>query len=81
VRDSRALSSSRSSICRAIFGAATLVILDEAHIYCPKRDSGEAEATGAVSLTSQGRKRGCADVIATQRLSKLHKMPRPRPTT
>ncbi len=52
----------------------TLVILDEAHIYCPERGSGEAESTDAViSLMSQGRKRGYAGIIATQRLSKLHK--------
>jgi uncharacterized protein len=52
----------------------TLVILDEAHIYCPERGSGDAESTEAViSLMSQGRKRGFAGIIATQRLSKLHK--------
>jgi len=52
----------------------TLVILDEAHIYCPERGSGEAESSEAViSLMSQGRKRGYAGIIATQRLSKLHK--------
>jgi uncharacterized protein len=52
----------------------TLVILDEAHIYCPERGSGEAKSTEAViSLMSQGRKRGYAGIIATQRLSKLHK--------
>jgi hypothetical protein len=52
----------------------TLVILDEAHIYRPERGSGEAESTEAViSLMSQRRKRGYAGVIATQRLSKLHK--------
>jgi hypothetical protein len=52
----------------------TLVILDEAHIYCPERGSGEAESTDPViSLMSQGRKRGFAGIIATQRLSKLHK--------
>ena len=51
-----------------------LVILDEAHIYCPERGSGEAESTEAViGLMSQGRKRGYAGIIATQRLSKLHK--------
>lgn len=39
----------------------TLLILDEAHIYCPERGSGEAESTEAViSLMSQGRKRGYA---------------------
>jgi len=52
----------------------TLVILDEAHIYCPERGSGEAESTeAAITLMSQGRKRGYAGIIATQRLSKLHK--------
>src|SRR5713226_3944922 len=52
----------------------TLVILDEAHIYCPERGAGDAESTEAViSLMSQGRKRGYAGIIATQRLSKLHK--------
>ncbi|HTT77096.1 MAG TPA: DUF87 domain-containing protein [Candidatus Binataceae bacterium] len=51
-----------------------LVILDEAHLYCPERGAGEAESTEAVvSLMSQGRKRGYAGIIATQRLSKLHK--------
>src|SRR5271163_1039863 len=51
-----------------------LIILDEAHLYCPERGAGEAESTEAVvSLMSQGRKRGYAGVIATQRLSKLHK--------
>src|SRR5580698_7057346 len=52
----------------------TLVILDDAHIYCPEHGSGDAESTEAViSLMSQGRKRGFAGIIATQRLSKLHK--------
>src|SRR5713101_6149100 len=51
-----------------------LVILDEAHIYCPERGSGDSESTQAViSLMSQGRKRGYAGIIATLRLSKLHK--------
>jgi len=52
----------------------TLVILDEAHVYCPERGSGDSESTEAViGLMSQGRKRGYAGVIATQRLSKLNK--------
>jgi uncharacterized protein len=52
----------------------TLVILDEAHIYCPERGAGDAESTEAViGLMSQGRKRGYSGIIATQRLSKLHK--------
>jgi DNA helicase HerA-like ATPase len=45
----------------------TLVILDEAHIYCPERGSGEPESTEAViSLMSQGRKRGYAGIIANK---------------
>src|SRR5580658_7744992 len=52
----------------------TLVIFDEAHIYCPERGAGEAESTETViSLMSQGRKRGFAGIVASQRLSKLHK--------
>jgi uncharacterized protein len=44
----------------------TLIILDEAHLYCPERRAGEAESTEAVvSLMSQGRKRGYAGIIAT----------------
>jgi DNA helicase HerA-like ATPase len=38
-----------------------LVILDEAHLYCPERSAGEAECTEAViALMSQGRKEACA---------------------
>lgn len=51
-----------------------LVVLDEAHAFCPERGSGEAESTSAViTLATQGRKRGYALLAATQRLSKLHK--------
>jgi hypothetical protein len=54
----------------------TLVLLDEAHIYCPERGSGDAESTEPViSLMSQGRKRGYAGIIATQRLSKSSQGP------
>jgi len=49
-----------------------LVIIDEAHVYCPQK--GDAESAGAViDLATRGRKRGFCSVIATQRLSKLHK--------
>lgn len=49
-----------------------LVVVDEAHVYCPQQ--GEAESAGAViDLASRGRKRGFCAVLATQRLSKLHK--------
>ncbi len=51
-----------------------LVIIDEAHVFCPERGSGESQSTEAViTLCTQGRKRGFAAVLATQRVSKLHK--------
>jgi hypothetical protein len=51
-----------------------LVALDEAHVYAPERGKGEAESTEAViTLCTQGRKRGLAPILATQRLAKLHK--------
>lgn len=49
-----------------------LIIIDEAHLFCPQ--SGSAEAGQAViDLCSRGRKRGLVPVLAVQRLSKLHK--------
>ncbi len=49
-----------------------LVIVDEAHVYCPEK--GEAESQGAViDLATRGRKRGFSIVLATQRLAKLNK--------
>jgi hypothetical protein len=49
-----------------------LVVLDEAHVFCPQQ--GEAESASAViDLCTRGRKRGFGSVLATQRLSKLHK--------
>jgi hypothetical protein len=51
-----------------------IVMLDEAHRFCPERSSGQAESTDAViTLLSQGRKRGFCGILATQRLQKLHK--------
>ncbi len=51
-----------------------LVMIDEAHLLCPERSAGEAESTNAViDLMSQGRKRSYCGILATQRLSKLHK--------
>jgi DNA helicase HerA-like ATPase len=48
------------------------VVVDEAHVFCPQ--VGEAESAGAViDLATRGRKRGFCAVLATQRLSKLHK--------
>lgn len=49
-----------------------LVVVDEAHVYCPEK--GNAESAGAViDLATRGRKRGFCAVLATQRISKLHK--------
>ena len=51
-----------------------VVILDEAHVVCPEKGTGESEASEAViALTTRGRKRGFACCLATQRLSKLRK--------
>lgn len=50
----------------------TLVFVDEAHIFCPQ--AGSAESSGAViDLATRGRKRGYGIIVATQRISKLHK--------
>jgi len=49
-----------------------IVVIDEAHIFAPEK--GQAESLGAViDLETRGRKRGYCGVLATQRLSKLHK--------
>ncbi len=49
-----------------------LVIIDEAHVFAPQ--AGQSEAMEAViDLATRGRKRGYCAVLATQRLSKLHK--------
>lgn len=56
---------------RALWHPA-LVVVDEAHLFCPQ--AGEAESAAAVKdLMTRGRKRGFCGVLATQRLSKLHK--------
>jgi len=49
-----------------------LIIVDEAHIFCPEK--GKSESMGSViDLCTRGRKRGYCAILATQRLSKLHK--------
>src|SRR5258706_1052567 len=49
-----------------------LVVVDEAHVFCPPK--GDAESAAAViDLAARGRKRGFSAILATQRLSKLHK--------
>lgn len=49
-----------------------LIVVDEAHIFCPQ--VGSSEAAGAmIDIATRGRKRGLCLVAATQRLAKLHK--------
>lgn len=51
-----------------------VVIVDEAHVYCPEKGAGESEASEAViSMATRGRKRGYCLVAATQRLGKFRK--------
>lgn len=52
--------------------ARCILVIDEAHRYCPQ--AGESEAMDAViNAADAGRKRGVCVVLATQRISKLHK--------
>lgn len=49
-----------------------MVVIDEAHVFVPEK--GESEAAEAViDLATRGRKRGFCVILATQRISKLHK--------
>ena len=51
-----------------------IVVVDEAHTFCPEKGAGESEASEAmISLGTRGRKRGFCVVPATQRLAKLRK--------
>ncbi|MCY0985754.1 hypothetical protein OV203_01340 [Nannocystis sp. ILAH1] len=50
----------------------TLVVIDEAHVFCPQKGNAES-AQAVIDLATRGRKRGYCAVLATQRLSKLHK--------
>lgn len=50
-----------------------LIFLDEAHKYCPQvRQPGDA-ADAVIDIATMGRKRDIGLVLATQRISKLHK--------
>lgn len=49
-----------------------LVVVDEAHIFCPEKSKAESMSS-VIELCTRGRKRGYCAVLATQRLSKLHK--------
>lgn len=51
-----------------------IIMVDEAHIYCPEKGAGESVASDSVvGMATRGRKRGFALVAATQRLGKLRK--------
>jgi hypothetical protein len=51
-----------------------VVIVDEAHVYCPEKGAGESEASDAmIGMATRGRKRGYCLVAATQRLGKFRK--------
>ena len=51
-----------------------LIVIDEAHQYCPEKGFGTSEAWETViELCEKGRKRGLGTILATQRLSKLSK--------
>jgi len=49
-----------------------LIILDEAHLYCPEKGSA-VSANAVKNLMALGRKRGFSGVLATQRIAKLDK--------
>lgn len=49
-----------------------LVVIDEAHVFAPEKGKSEALAS-VIGLASLGRKRGFGAILATQRISKLHK--------
>ncbi len=49
-----------------------LIIVDEAHQFCPEGKKSESTSS-VIDLQTRGRKRGFCGVLATQRISKLHK--------
>jgi hypothetical protein len=49
-----------------------LVVVDEAHIFCPESSKAES-ASSVIDLMTRGRKRGFCGILATQRISKLNK--------
>lgn len=52
----------------------TIVLIDEAHMFCPEKGKGESEASESVKdLATRGRKRGLCAIFATQRLATLNK--------
>jgi hypothetical protein len=56
------------------FWHSVVIIVDEAHIFCPENKAGESEASSSmIDLATRGRKRGFCAIFATQRLGKLKK--------
>ena len=49
-----------------------IVVVDEAHQFCPQTSKSES-ASSVIDLMTRGRKRGFCGILATQRISKLHK--------
>src|SRR5260370_5950108 len=49
-----------------------LVVIDEAHKFCPEKEQSEA-SSAVIDLATLGRKRGYCAILATQPLSTLHK--------
>lgn len=49
-----------------------LVVIDEAHQFCPQSGN-VSSAKPVIDLCTRGRKRGYSAILATQRISKLHK--------
>lgn len=49
-----------------------IVVIDEAHQFCPQASKSES-ASSVIDLMTRGRKRGFCGILATQRISKLHK--------
>jgi len=49
-----------------------IVVVDEAHQFCPQASKSES-ASSVIDLMTRGRKRGFCGILATQRISKLHK--------
>jgi uncharacterized protein len=50
----------------------TIIGIDEAHLLCPEKDKAES-AQAVINLLSLGRKRNLCAILASQRISKIHK--------
>lgn len=51
----------------------TIICIDEAHLLCPESGKAIDSAKSVINLCSVGRKRNLCAVLASQRISKLHK--------